>query len=98
MKVSITLLSAAAFGVSAAAESLSTYMPACSVDCLTTAIGTATTCKGPDDLECFCIAENYRAIYDSAVACVLQACGSDVSVGKIIYLPLVLGCPQWRSY
>ncbi|KAK3303905.1 uncharacterized protein B0T15DRAFT_512124 [Chaetomium strumarium] len=84
MKFAITLLSAAAIAMSAAAESLSTYMPACSVDCLTAAISTATTCKGPDDLECFCIAENYRAIYDSGVACVLQACGSDVSVGEVL--------------
>ncbi|KAK4234179.1 putative GPI-anchored protein 7 [Achaetomium macrosporum] len=84
MKIPVALISAATVAASAAAESLSTYLPACSIDCLTTAIGTATTCKGPEDLECFCIAENYRAIYDSGVACVLQACGNDVSVGEVL--------------
>ncbi|KAH6851356.1 hypothetical protein B0I37DRAFT_133994 [Chaetomium sp. MPI-CAGE-AT-0009] len=68
----------------AASQSLSTYIPNCAVDCLTTAIGTATSCKGPEDLECFCIADNYRAIYDSAVTCVLQACGSDVAIGEVL--------------
>ncbi|KAK4108050.1 hypothetical protein N656DRAFT_772083 [Canariomyces notabilis] len=77
------LLAAAAL-VSAQNESISDYLPACSIDCLTTAIADATTCTGTSDLECFCIADNYRAIYDSAVACVLQACGNDVSVGEVL--------------
>lgn len=82
--------------VSAATESLSTYIPECAVPCLTTAIGDATTCAGPEDLECFCVAENYRAIYDSAVACVLQACGNDVSVGKCQSSPLLSPRPPCR--
>jgi len=82
MKFIAAILATAAV-VSAATESLSTYIPECAVDCLTKAIPVATKCAGPEDLECFCIAENYRAIYDNAVACVLQACGNDRSVGKL---------------
>jgi hypothetical protein len=81
MKYFATLLAAAAVA-NAAAKSLSTYMPDCAVPCLTSAISAATTCKGPEDLECFCIADNYRAIYDNAVACVLQRCGDDVAIRK----------------
>jgi hypothetical protein len=83
------LLAAAAL-VSAQNESISDYLPACSIDCLTTAIADATTCTGTSDLECFCIADNYRAIYDSAVACVLQACGNDVSVGTHLNVQVLL--------
>ncbi|KAK3298095.1 uncharacterized protein B0H64DRAFT_137631 [Chaetomium fimeti] len=83
MKCFPLFLSAVAV-VCAAADSLSTYIPKCAVGCLTTAIDTVTSCKGPEDLECFCIADNYRAIYDSGVACVLQACGNDVSVGEVL--------------
>ncbi|KAL2131959.1 hypothetical protein VTI74DRAFT_4414 [Chaetomium olivicolor] len=92
MKYFGALLAAAAV-VSVAAESISDYIPACAVSCLTTAIGAATKCKGPTDLECFCVVENYRAIYDSGVSCVLQACGNDVSVGEV--LPAASGmCEQ----
>ena len=81
MKYFAALLAAAGVA-SAAAKSLSTYIPDCAVPCLTSAISAATTCKGPEDLECFCIADNYRAIYDNAVACVLQTCGEDVAIRK----------------
>lgn len=91
MKYSIALFAAAAALVSAVNQSVSDFLPACAIDCITTAIGDATTCKGPEDLECFCIADNYRAIYTSAVACVLQACGNDVSVGTRILM--LLACP-----
>lgn len=89
MRYFAALLTAAAVA-SAATGSISTYMPECAVPCLTSAISGATTCKGPDDLECFCIADNYRAIYDSSVGCVLQACGDDVALGKT---PPPLGPP-----
>ncbi|KXX73770.1 putative GPI-anchored protein 7 [Madurella mycetomatis] len=78
------LVAAAAFFVSGAAETINDYLPECAIDCINTAIGDATTCGGPDDLECFCIADNYRAIYTSGVNCVLQACGNDVSVGEVL--------------
>lgn len=96
----VLFTAAAAFLVSAAAETINDYLPECAIDCLNTAIGDATTCGGPDDLECFCIADNYRAIYTSGVGCVLQACGNDVSVGtKILPLPPAASSPEsWLCF
>ncbi|GAB1313715.1 hypothetical protein MFIFM68171_03925 [Madurella fahalii] len=84
MKYYFAALLAAAAIVTGAAETISDYLPECAIDCLNTAIGDVTTCSGPEDLECFCIADNYRAIYTSGVSCVLQACGNDVSVGEVL--------------
>ncbi|KAH8885544.1 hypothetical protein GQ53DRAFT_810205 [Thozetella sp. PMI_491] len=66
-----------------AAVTLQQYFPACSVDCLNTAIGAATTCK-TDDGVCICVFDNYVSIVDSATNCVIQACGSDVAVKSVL--------------
>ncbi|KAH8674208.1 hypothetical protein BX600DRAFT_536880 [Xylariales sp. PMI_506] len=73
---------AAAAGL-ASAQSLSDYLPACAVDCLNTAIGDASTCS-TTDLVCVCSQQNYVNIYTSGEACVLKACGSDVSVDEVL--------------
>ncbi|KAK4462285.1 hypothetical protein QBC42DRAFT_268051, partial [Cladorrhinum samala] len=77
----LTALLAAAVAVSAA--ELKDYVPECSLKCLSDARASATPCKDDTDLKCFCVLENYRAIYDSAVGCVLLACGNDVATSKI---------------
>lgn len=63
-------------------------LPECSVECLDTAIASATKCSA-GDWDCFCIADNYRNTYDAAVGCVLAKCGQDVSIGTYqMFLPL----------
>ncbi len=86
MKFFATLLVAA--GVVAAQKTLEDYIPECAIQCLKEGISAATTCDA-NDLECFCIADNYRATYSAAVGCVLADCGQDVSVGR---LRLLLKC------
>ncbi|KAK0723331.1 hypothetical protein B0T26DRAFT_605615, partial [Lasiosphaeria miniovina] len=75
-------LVAAMAGV-AMAQTLADFIPECAVKCLTDGVAAATNCK-PDDLDCLCIADNYRATYTSAVSCVLAACGNDVSVSEVL--------------
>lgn len=85
MKYFTALLAAA---VAASAASLQDYVPECSLKCLSDARASATTCKDDTDLKCVCVLENYRAIYNSAVGCVLLACGNDVATSKIFQFPL----------
>ncbi|KAK0702498.1 hypothetical protein B0T21DRAFT_257646, partial [Apiosordaria backusii] len=87
MKYFTALLAAAVAGVVAHeghAHTLSDYVPECSLKCLSDARKSATTCKDDTELECFCILENYRAIYDASVACVMVACGQDVAVAEVL--------------
>ncbi|KAK1750377.1 hypothetical protein QBC47DRAFT_120750 [Echria macrotheca] len=80
--VILTLL--AAVGAAVAQKTFADYnLPECSIDCLNKAVDSATPCK-PNDLDCFCIADNYRATYDAAVGCVLQKCGQDVAIGQVL--------------
>ncbi|KAK4159905.1 hypothetical protein QBC43DRAFT_326308 [Cladorrhinum sp. PSN259] len=88
MKFFAAILATAAVA-SAATKSLRDYVPECSYKCLNDARASATTCKDDTELECFCVLENYRAIYDAGVGCVLLACGNDVSTGEV--LPAVIG-------
>ncbi|KAK4222466.1 hypothetical protein QBC38DRAFT_489793 [Podospora fimiseda] len=88
MKFFAALLATAALA-SAASKSLKDYVPECAYKCLDDGRAAATTCKDDTELECFCVLENYRAIYNSAVGCVLLACGNDVSTGEV--LPAVIG-------
>lgn len=85
MKYITAFLAAAVAGVVAHEghdhTTLGDYVPECSLKCLSDARKSATTCKDDTELECFCILENYRAIYDASVACVMVACGQDVAVG-----------------
>ncbi|KAK4183886.1 hypothetical protein QBC35DRAFT_78319 [Podospora australis] len=85
-----TALLAAAVAVSAheGGHTLADYVPECSLKCLSDARKSATTCASDDDLKCFCILENYRAIYDAGTTCVLQDCGQDVAIGEV--LPAVM--------
>ncbi|KAK3321278.1 hypothetical protein B0T19DRAFT_432000 [Cercophora scortea] len=80
MKYFAALLATAAVGAFAG-QTLSDFLPECSVKCLADALAAATPCAA-NDLDCLCIADNYRATYTSGVACVLETCGSDVAVGK----------------
>lgn len=66
----------------AVAYTIGDFVPACAVSCLEDGVKSATPCAA-DDLGCVCVADNYRATYTASVACVLQACGSDVAVGKL---------------
>ncbi|KAK4669075.1 uncharacterized protein QC764_700130 [Podospora pseudoanserina] len=88
MKYITALLAAAVAGVVAHEghdhTTLGDYVPECSLKCLSDARKSATTCKDDTELECFCILENYRAIYDASVACVMVACGQDVAVAEVL--------------
>ncbi|KAK0614915.1 hypothetical protein B0T17DRAFT_510738 [Bombardia bombarda] len=81
MKYIAALIAAA--GLAVASKGFKDYLPECSLECLAAGLADATPCK-PDDLECFCIADHYRATYTASVACVLQSCGNDVSVGEVL--------------
>jgi hypothetical protein len=78
MKYFATVL---ALSATATAYTIGDFVPECAVSCLEDAIKSATPCS-TDDLNCVCIADNYRATYTAGVSCVLQACGSDVGVSK----------------
>ncbi|KAK5996836.1 hypothetical protein PT974_02181 [Cladobotryum mycophilum] len=82
MKVSPLILVATLFG-SAIAQNRADFLPSCSLKCLDNATQKTTNCA-LDDAVCWCVQKNYEAIYNSALACVLQACGPDVSVGKVL--------------
>ncbi|KAK3988931.1 hypothetical protein QBC44DRAFT_328456 [Cladorrhinum sp. PSN332] len=90
MKFFAALVATAALvSAQSSSKSLKDYVPECAYKCLDDARAAATTCKDDTELECFCVLENYRAIYDSGVGCVLLACGNDVSTGEV--LPAVIG-------
>lgn len=76
----VTLLLAAA-GAALAQKTLEDYMPECSIKCLKD--GAKTVGCSDTDLDCFCVPDNYRGIYSASLACTLQACGQDVSVGML---------------
>ncbi|KND86890.1 hypothetical protein TOPH_08471 [Tolypocladium ophioglossoides CBS 100239] len=82
MKTTPFLLATALMG-SVAAQSRQDYFPKCSLDCLSEAIKSATNCS-LDDAVCMCVQKNYEAIYNAGVNCVLQACGPDEAVGKVL--------------
>ncbi|KAK4198704.1 hypothetical protein QBC40DRAFT_283369 [Triangularia verruculosa] len=86
MKYIIALLAAVAGVVAHGNHShtLGDFVPECSLKCLSDARKSATTCKDDTELECFCILENYRAIYDASVACVMTGCGQDVAVSEVL--------------
>ncbi|KAK3387925.1 hypothetical protein B0H63DRAFT_471179 [Podospora didyma] len=82
MKYSLALLAAAAGAM--AADTFASYgVPECAIKCLNEGLTGATKCKA-EELECFCIADNYRATYTASVNCVLAACGDDVSVTEVL--------------
>lgn len=64
-----------------AAQDRAAFLPECSLKCLDEATENVTDCA-LDDAVCWCVQANYEAIYNSGVACVLQACGAEVSVGE----------------
>ncbi|WYZ44964.1 hypothetical protein EsH8_VIII_000280 [Colletotrichum jinshuiense] len=82
MKYSYVLLATA--GLAAAQQKFTDVVPACSIKCLTQAVKDGTKCSSIDDSQCVCEATNYRNIYTVGVACVLQACGSDVAIGQLL--------------
>ncbi|POR34793.1 Uncharacterized protein TPAR_05002 [Tolypocladium paradoxum] len=82
MKPTPFLLASALVG-SVAAQSRQDYFPKCALDCLDIATTQATICS-LDDAVCMCVQKNYEAIYNSGVNCVLQACGPDEAVGKVL--------------
>lgn len=78
MKASVHIL--AAMACLTGAQKMSDALPACAADCLNSGIESATNCA-LDDGDCICEVDNYRNTYDSATACVLQACGAAKSLG-----------------
>ncbi|RSL55661.1 hypothetical protein CEP54_009243 [Fusarium duplospermum] len=59
------------------------YFPECSLDCLTEAIEKSTDCKETDST-CLCDHDNYVAIYEYTMDCVIDACGEDVAVDEVL--------------
>nr|UUW20876.1 CFEM87 protein [Metarhizium anisopliae] len=80
---STLLLLACAFTGSVVAQNRKDYFPECSLKCLDQATKQATDCS-MDDAVCMCVQKNYEAIYNAGVNCVLQACGPDEAVGKVL--------------
>ncbi|KAI1844475.1 hypothetical protein JX265_010030 [Neoarthrinium moseri] len=80
MKSSVAVIALAG---AAAAGSIGDFVPKCAVGCLEDGVKSATPCA-VDDLNCVCIADNYRNTYTAAVSCVLQSCGSDTAVGEVL--------------
>ncbi|KAK8924901.1 hypothetical protein MANI_001120 [Metarhizium anisopliae] len=80
---STLLLLACAFTGSVVAQNREDYFPECSLKCLDQATKQATDCS-LDDAVCMCVQKNYEAIYNAGVNCVLQACGPDEAVGKVL--------------
>lgn len=66
---------------SVAAQNRQDYLPVCSLKCLDDATQKVTTCSLTDAV-CWCVQKNYEDIYNAALTCVLNACGSDVSISK----------------
>ncbi|KAF5125688.1 hypothetical protein E5D57_010378 [Metarhizium anisopliae] len=80
---STLLLLACAFTSSVVAQNRKDYFPECSLKCLDQATKQATDCS-MDNAVCMCVQKNYEAIYNAGVNCVLQACGPDEAVGKVL--------------
>ncbi|KAM6515663.1 hypothetical protein FALCPG4_013879 [Fusarium falciforme] len=59
------------------------YFPECSLDCLTEAIEKSVECKETDSI-CLCDHENYEAIYEYTMDCVIDACGEDVAIDEVL--------------
>ncbi|KAL2670477.1 hypothetical protein Neosp_014265 [[Neocosmospora] mangrovei] len=75
----------AALALQVVAESLdkADYFPECSLDCLTEAIEKSVECKETDSI-CLCDHENYEAIYEYTMDCVIDACGEDVAIDEVL--------------
>ena len=72
----------AAFAAISAAQLVKEYFPKCAIECIIEATGDATDCDS-NDAWCQCIQENYEAIYDSGLNCVMSDCGADKAVGTL---------------
>ncbi|UNI19321.1 hypothetical protein JDV02_005512 [Purpureocillium takamizusanense] len=82
MKSTLVLL-LSALAATAAAQQRQDYFPECSMKCIDDAIKKATTCS-LEDAVCMCVQKNYEDIYNQAVNCVLQACGSNDAISKVL--------------
>jgi hypothetical protein len=65
------------------AQNLGGSVPACAIPCLTAATTSATTCA-ITDAACQCKVDNYKAIYVAALNCVLDNCGANVALCKLL--------------
>ncbi|KAM5356702.1 hypothetical protein ACJ41O_003348 [Fusarium nematophilum] len=59
------------------------YFPECSLDCLGKAVEEAVDCSATDSI-CLCDHENYVAIYEHSMDCVIEACGEEVAVDEVL--------------
>ena len=78
----------AALASTAAAQTIAqeiALLPSCSASCISDAISLATTC-GDTDYACQCSTTNSAAIFDSAGACLLNACSSADLLSKYLEL------------
>ncbi|KAF1811225.1 hypothetical protein P152DRAFT_66223 [Eremomyces bilateralis CBS 781.70] len=80
MKYQVALLFAAGI---AAAVRITDFTPECADKCLEEAVAAGSPCT-VDEAECQCEVDNYRAIYDAGVTCVLTACGGDVAINEVL--------------
>ncbi|RGP78500.1 extracellular membrane 8-cysteine cfem [Fusarium longipes] len=78
MKYSVALVAIAA--VAAQAQSLAD-VPKCALPCLDKAIESETSCETTDTA---CVCENFSAIRGVATSCVIDACGTDVAINKVL--------------
>jgi hypothetical protein len=81
MKYTTPILALAA---AASAQDLSIF-PACSLPCITDAVGKATTCATTDFA---CVCSHIDAVQAAATSCVVEKCGADVALSTTPLHPL----------
>lgn len=79
MKFSLAILAVAAVAQAQTAASI----PKCAVPCLDDAVKANTKCS-TTDYACICQKANFSAVQGAATGCVIEKCGSDVALSKVL--------------
>jgi len=58
-------------------------IPSCALPCIDDAVGSTTSCD-TTDLVCICKDSNFSAIQGAATSCVIDKCGADVALNKVL--------------
>jgi hypothetical protein len=77
-----TAVAALAMAALVSAQSRSD-IPACALPCLDDAVKSSTSCS-TTDFTCICKKENFSKVQGAATGCVIEKCGSDVAISKLI--------------
>jgi len=77
-----TAVAALAMAALVSAQSRSD-IPACALPCLDDAVKSSTSCS-TTDFTCICKKENFSKVQGAATGCVIEKCGSDVAISKVL--------------